>query len=95
MIHFSDFDDYSGSHLGNTIIASAPEHLILNTAFDILVRNYFNMPRPDYIKYPCSSFAKAITTTGPTLLMLSANKSMNQGSNVDVVWFCVLFRKEL
>ena len=83
---FFGFDDHHERYTGNAIIATSPEHPVLNNAFEILVRNSFHDLRPDYVKYPCSSFAKTITTTGPTVLSLSAHRAMNQDGYTDVIF---------
>jgi ankyrin repeat protein len=73
------------SAIGNSFIASAPNHSILDEALRLLSRNLNqDIDRPDYIKYPCSNWHKTWFDSGPALISTAIYKSANNGT-LDVI----------
>lgn len=85
---FFGLDDFGERYFGNAFLAASPHHPVLGTAVDLVARNFLSEKEcpncPDYIKYPCSLFAKTITKTGPTVLTIAYYKSAHQNDNIDI-----------
>jgi ankyrin repeat protein len=73
------------SAIGNSFIASAANHHILNEALNLLSRNLNqNIDRPDYVKYPCSNWHKTWFDSGPALISSAVYRAANNGT-LDVI----------
>ena len=82
---FFGMDDFSNRYFGNAVIAAKKNHPILRIGVELIKRNFLqNDKAPDYIKYPCSLFAKTITKAGPTLLTIAYYKASHQEGNIDI-----------
>lgn len=73
------------SAIGNSFIATAPNHPILNEALSLLSRNLNqNIDRPDYVKYPCSNWHKTWFDSGPALITSAVYRAASN-STIDVI----------
>lgn len=74
--------------VGNSFIASSPEHPIIRTALDLLERNSnyeIDPAKPEYVQYPCTKWHRTWLESGPMMLTIAVFKATNKNNTIDVI----------
>lgn len=70
---------------GSASVSASKDHPIVNTALELLKRNYHQDNIPEYVQYPCHQVFKQVYETGPAIITMATHKSANINGNVDLV----------
>ena len=71
--------------IGSASVSSIKDHPIINTALDLLKRNFDQDLMPEYIKFPCHKVWKLVYETGPAVITMAVHKSANESGNIDLI----------